>query len=487
MLACHPVQTDTRHPRLRKERDLRDDELPDIRSLRPESFVARSPMWSGPDLLAFEVRELADFDWIERMILTHGYYEHEGVWDLSLGFDKQAMAEIMAAFRPRRSLEIGCASGTVLHYLAGLGVPCEGVEISRMAVERAIPAVRDRIHQGDLLTLPLAGPYDLVYGLDVFEHLNPNRLDDYLARIGGLLADGGYLYAALPAFGEDPVFGPIFPMYVRDWYGDVALERSFRLLHADGKGYPLNGHLIWADSRWWVGQFQRHGLRREEAIERAVHERYDQFFNGYATARKAFYVFSKNGRPDEHEAVIYRLLSEPSTALGELAGPVPPGGHLLTSDRVFASGWYRVEGVPDRPFRWSRRRAEIRLVGPAGRWLTCRVSTSYPGLERRPVTARFLDQDSGREIGRVTLGSREPVTVSLPLPGADTVLDVAVDVSWVPKLLVDGSQDARELGIAVSDVELRNEPAAEVRRRMGSGWLGRLRALRLAMSAVSAR
>lgn len=79
MVACHPVQADTRHPRPRKERDLRDDELPDIRSLRPESFVARSPMWSGPDLLAFEVREPADFDWIERMILTHGYYEHEGV------------------------------------------------------------------------------------------------------------------------------------------------------------------------------------------------------------------------------------------------------------------------------------------------------------------------------------------------------------------------------------------------------------------------
>jgi hypothetical protein len=79
------------------------------------------------------------------MMLTHGYYEHKGVWDLALGFDKQAMAEIMAAFRPSRSLEIGCASGAVLHYLAGLGVPCEGVEISRTAVERAGPDVRSRI------------------------------------------------------------------------------------------------------------------------------------------------------------------------------------------------------------------------------------------------------------------------------------------------------------------------------------------------------
>ena len=429
-------------------------------------------MWSGPDLLAFEVRAPADFDWIERMILTHGYYEHEGVWDLALGPDKQAMAEIMAAFGPGRSLEIGCASGAVLHYLAGLDVLGEGVEISRMAVERASPDVRARIHQGDLLTLPLAGPYDLVYGLDVFEHLNPNRLDQYLARISALLADGGYLYAGLPAFGEDPVFGPIFPMYLRDWYGDVALGRSFRLLHADGKGYPLNGHLIWADSRWWVTQFKRHGLRREEAIERAIHERYDHFFNGYATARKAFYVLSKRGAPSRGEAIVYRLLSEPSTALGEQAGGLPRGGHLLASDRIFATGWHRLEGGLDAPFRWSRRHAEIRLSRPAGAWLTCRIFTSYPDVARRPVTARFLDQGSGREVGRVTLTSPAPVPVSLPLPAGDTVLQVSVDLAWTPRLVLDGSEDGRELGIGIQEVEVGNAPVELPAPRARSRWTG---------------
>lgn len=457
---------------------MRDDELRDLRPLRPEAYVTRSPLWSGPDLLAFNAREPADFDWIEKMILTHGYYEHEGVWDLALGSDKQAMAEIMAAFRPTRSLEIGCASGTVLHYLAGLGVPCEGVEISRMAVERAVSDVRNRIHLGDLLTLPLTGPFDHIYGLDVFEHLNPNRLDDYLARIVALLDDGAYLYAGLPAFGDDPVFGLIFPMYLRDWYGDVALDRSFRLLHADGNGYPLNGHLIWADSRWWVTQFERHGLRREEGIERAVHERYDHFFDGYAMARKAFFVFAKNGQPDAHEAVIYRLLSEPSVALGELAGALPLGGHLLASDRVFAEGWHRLEGGPDRPFRWSRRRAEIRLGRNRGRWLTCRVFTSYPEVARRPVTARFLDRGSGQEVGRVTLASRDPVRVALPLPAEGAVLEVAVDLPWIPRLVLDGSEDARELGIGLEDVELRNEPAEEPPPRIRSPWTGALDRLR---------
>lgn len=459
---------------------MREEELDDLRPLKPGSYVVRSPLWSGTDLLAFEAQAPADFDWMERMILDHGYYEHEGVWDLTLGFDKQAMAEIMAAFRPERALEIGCATGTVLHYLATLGVRCEGAEISRMAVERAIPDVRARIHHGDLLTMPLSGPFDLVYGLDVFEHLNPNRLAEYIARVADLLGDGGYLYAALPAFGDDPVFGQIFPLYIRDWHGDVARDRHFRLLHTDGKGYPLNGHLIWADSRWWVTQFERHGLQRVEAIERAVHERYDHFFDGYATARKAFYVFTKNGRAENHQAVIYRVRSEPSAVLGESIGPLPLGGHLLANDQVFAKGWHRIEGGAERRFRWSRRRAEIRLGGLAGSWLTCRAFTSHPDVEQRPVTARFLDRTSGQEVGHAIFTSRDRMRVNLPLPSGGADLEVIVDSPWVPKLVVDGSEDARELGIALEDVELRNEPVEDSPTGGRAWWISiveRLRAL----------
>jgi SAM-dependent methyltransferase len=466
---------------------VREDELADLRQLRPDSYVVRSPLWNGPDLLAFEAREPADFDWMERMILDHGYYEHEGVWDLALSFDKQAMAEIMAAFRPERALEIGCATGTVLHYLAALGVRGHGVEISRMAVERAIPDVRDRIHPGDLLTLPLAGPFDLVYGLDVFEHLNPNRLAEYLARAATLLGDGGYLYAALPAFGDDPVFGHVFPLYLRDWYGDVAQDRHFRLLHTDGKGYPLNGHLIWADSRWWVTQFERHGLERVDAIERAVHERYDHLFDGYATARKAFYVFTKNGRPEHHQAVIYRIRSQPSAVLGEPIGPLPLGGHLLANDHVFAKGWHRLEGGAERRFRWSRRHAEIRLGGLTGRWLTCHAFTSHPDVGRHPVTARFLDRASGGEVGRVVLTSRERTRLNLPLPSGNPVLEVVVDLPWVPKLVIDGSEDARELGIALEDVELSDEPVGSLPTSAWTPWTGILARLRSLVRAPASR
>jgi SAM-dependent methyltransferase len=363
-------------------------------------------------------------------------------------------------------------------------VPGEGVEISRRAIQRAFADVRDHIHEGDLLALPFTGRFDLVYGLDIFEHLNPNRFADYLAQIAAILADGGYLYAALPAFGDDPVFGLIFPMYLRDWYGDVAQDRPFHLLHVDGKGYPLNGHLIWADSRWWVTQFERHGLRRDEVIERAVHQRYDRFFDGYAPARKAFYVFSKNGRPEISEGIAYRLLSEASPALGEVVGMLPPTAHVLANDHVFSAGWHRFEGGANGPFRWSKRRAEIRLTAPDRCRLRLRLFSHHPQVGRRhPVTARFVDRASGQEVARITLTSREPVPVSLPVTAGNTTLDLSVDLAWVPKLMVDGSEDSRELGVGVQDVEVATEPGdapALEARPPWAGVLDRFGALRRA-------
>ena len=81
--------------------------------------------------------------------------------------------------------------------------------------------VRDRIHLGDLLDLDLPTDYDLVFGLDIFEHLNPNRLDKYLAAIHERLVDGGVLFAVVPAFGTDAVFGEAFPLYLDEWQADL--------------------------------------------------------------------------------------------------------------------------------------------------------------------------------------------------------------------------------------------------------------------------
>jgi SAM-dependent methyltransferase len=271
------------------------------RRRRPECYrlavdvSGTSPFW------AFEVHDPSDFDWLEAAIIEDGYYEHVGVWSLEPDDDKRIMGELLATFRPRRALELGCSSGTVLRVLAERGVDADGVDISRMAYEHALPDVRAHIHIGDLLRLELPSDYDLVFGLDIFEHLNPNRLETYLDALHSRVLPGGWLFANIPAYGRDEVFGEVFPVYVSDWHDDIAAHRPFRVLHCDDDGYPMNGHLIWAHTTWWIAQFEAAGFARQPTVELELHERYAYHFQA-APARRSFYVFrataSRPRRPD---------------------------------------------------------------------------------------------------------------------------------------------------------------------------------------------
>lgn len=288
--------------------------IQDLREVRPDRYedvVDRD----GTKITVFRAEGDQDFDWLESAILENGYYEKPGVWGLTVDRDKRVMAEIIAAFAPDRALEIGCASGAVMKCLHDLGISTEGIEISRMAKARAFPEIREGIHLGDLLDLSLPPVYDLVYGLDIFEHLNPNKLDRYLAAVAGVLTSGGYVFANIPAFGADEHFGEVFPLYVEDWDADRAAGRVFRTLHVDGDGYPLNGHLVWADTEWWVERFARVGLHRVPVIERALHDKYDDYMHDATPARRSYYVFARDADAADAEAIAARVRATPSAAL----------------------------------------------------------------------------------------------------------------------------------------------------------------------------
>jgi hypothetical protein len=289
--------------------------LPDLRALRPDRYRQTIDRGTGQTIPVFDAQSAADYDWLEQAILTHGYYEQPGVWNLDVDTDKRIIAEMMAPFAPARALELGCAAGAVLDCLQDHDIASEGVEISSMAIARAPERVRGRIHQGDLIALDLQPGYDLIFGLDVFEHLNPNRLDDYISRIAQLVNDEGYVFANIPAFGDDPVFGTVFPLYVDGWERDAAEGRPFSTLHVDPLGYPIHGHLVWADARWWRARFESHGLAREEGIERALHAKYDAYMRPRTPARVSFFVFAKQPSMPRSEAIVRRIAAEPSKAL----------------------------------------------------------------------------------------------------------------------------------------------------------------------------
>lgn len=258
--------------------------------LRPERYGYVKNV-NNDELLMFTAQRPEDFDWLEDCIFKFGYYEKPGVWRFTIDDDKRTLAEMIATFKPKKTLDFGCANGPVVQALVDLGINAEGVEISTFALEHAFPAIKSRIHHGDILTLPLAqSSYDLVTGFDIFEHLNPNKVDACVARVRDLLAPGGHIFTNIPAFGRDEIFGEVFEYYMPDWDNQRDGSSYFKMLHADMHGFPVNGHLIWADTKWWVGLFERHGFERRMVAEQELHSQYG---SRLYHSRKSFYVFQK--------------------------------------------------------------------------------------------------------------------------------------------------------------------------------------------------
>jgi SAM-dependent methyltransferase len=258
--------------------------LPDLAALRPAHYHR-----NADGSTTFAAQEDADFDWIEAMILEHRYYDSFGVWSPVVDADKRVIAALVEGLGARTCLEIGCFTGPVLSLLAAGGIEVTGVEISHLAFVLAYPEVRNRIRYGDLLSIDLAGPFDAVLAMDILEHLNPLRLDRYLARIAALLARGGRCLVNSPMFGADDVFGEVSPPYLREWVS-AGPGGFWRHLHCDALGWPMHGHLVWASPAWWEGRFAAHGLVRDRGLEQRMHAELGGFFLRQAPARRSFFL-----------------------------------------------------------------------------------------------------------------------------------------------------------------------------------------------------
>lgn len=286
-----------------------DTPIADLKGLWPDRYGQVTEIGNGRAVPVFEAEAPADYDWLEKAIIDHGYYEKPRLWAQDLDEDKRLSARMLSAFAPSRALEVGCANGTVMIALADLGVFCEGVDLSESAIASADAGIWDRIHQGDILDFEAEVPYDLVFGLDIFEHLNPNRLDQYLARLASVLAPDGFVYVNVPAFGPDPVFGTVFPFYLPGWEQQASAGSMLSPIEVDARGYPDNGHLVWADAAWWVRRFEGSGLTRVPEVEMEFHAHYDDYFESHARGRRTFFVFAGPQGRNHVDKVVERIRS----------------------------------------------------------------------------------------------------------------------------------------------------------------------------------
>ena len=101
--------------------------------------------------------------------------------------------------------EIGYGSGSLLKEVSDHGYRVSGIEVSQTMQEQAIGVLGERYSDqllvGELMKLnrkSLSERPSMIYWNDVFEHICPDEIEDYLKKIHSLLVRGGALVTITP-------------------------------------------------------------------------------------------------------------------------------------------------------------------------------------------------------------------------------------------------------------------------------------------------
>ncbi len=110
---------------------------------------------------------------------------------------------IKAIFKPRKCLEIGCATGVIVRHLNQLGVEAHGVDPSEWAVKNRS---HDNVILGSAEKLPFeTHAFDLVYSCHALEHIPQALKENALAEMRRV--SSGMHWHLLPVLGEGPYVG----------------------------------------------------------------------------------------------------------------------------------------------------------------------------------------------------------------------------------------------------------------------------------------
>ncbi|HEY8432787.1 MAG TPA: methyltransferase domain-containing protein [Sandaracinaceae bacterium] len=130
-------------------------------------------------------------DWDEH------YAAGETPWDT--GHPDPELVRLLDAGRlpAGRALDVGCGTGTNVRYLASRGYDVVGIDVSRVAIEKARaatpPGARIQLlHLDFLADAPPEGPFDLVFDRGCFHVFDdPRDQARFAERVAGCLAPDG--------------------------------------------------------------------------------------------------------------------------------------------------------------------------------------------------------------------------------------------------------------------------------------------------------
>ena len=248
------------------------------------------------------IDEEADFDVLLNTIINSNYYDssyfdnHISYKEGMVKFESFYLSSIIKFLKPNSVLELGCGRGDVLFLLSLSNKGnVRGIDFSQDILKRVWPLLTNKVDFGDVFDVckkyhAQKSTFDTFCAFDFWEHIHPKKLHDYIDCIVALAEKDALFFFNIPAFGEDRVFGEIFPLELEENREKFEQRLPFAYLNAESivPPIPASGHLIWSHTEWWQKQFESHGLIRAEELERNIHTYFDDHL---FYARKSFYLF----------------------------------------------------------------------------------------------------------------------------------------------------------------------------------------------------
>jgi ubiquinone/menaquinone biosynthesis C-methylase UbiE len=109
---------------------------------------------------------------------------------------------IFKVFKPKKCLEIGCATGVIVNHLNQMGVDAHGIDVSAWAIENKM---HQNVHLSGADQLPFPNnTFDLIYSCHALEHIPRILLEKSVSEIDRVSTFSAVQFHMLPIVGTHP-------------------------------------------------------------------------------------------------------------------------------------------------------------------------------------------------------------------------------------------------------------------------------------------
>ncbi|MBL7081602.1 MAG: class I SAM-dependent methyltransferase [Candidatus Omnitrophica bacterium] len=146
------------------------------------------------------------------LIDNEGYREYAEGLESHIHHKFSRVLEITQPSKGDNILDVGCGRGELIYYCAQRGANVFGIDYSKAAIEIAKQTIKKlpeelqylaKAEIGDIVKYSFQEKYDIIFMVDIVEHMHDWQLREVFKKITGILNDRGRLIITTPNYYYD--------------------------------------------------------------------------------------------------------------------------------------------------------------------------------------------------------------------------------------------------------------------------------------------